>query len=470
MNLKLVMKLKTKNSMKKSILITGLLLLSISLFGTGIGRDTLKEFSIITTSESVKPSNSNEWGIKWSGFITMEAFWDTRKPVEARDGGIFLYPSNLLLDANGIDLNDRVSFNYVVMNTRLNAKITAPDALGAQISGMIEGWFMGLSNDDMNGFALRHAFIKMDWKKTQLLMGQTWHPLFTERMFPSTVTGNAGAPFQPFSRAPQFRLTQKLTKFHNLMLYCNTQRDMLSDGFDKRSSQYLRNSAIPEMGAQYIFDRKNIENEVLKSELYFGFGYDYKRIIPRLKTEANVATNKGLNSSTALVFFHYAKHLSTNTKMGIKFKSTFAQNTLEFLMMGGYAIKEYAVDTTVSYNYDFEYTNLNTFSNWLDLYVNHKGWEFGVLTGYAQNLGSFDNIQDPNNTKSYFATLSNAAYLYRISPRIKYTTNKMQFSFEPEYTAVLYGTKKTSTGTVDLTQPTNLLSNIRFLFSAVLYF
>jgi len=456
--------------MKKILLLTTLLVVTFTLFATESSRDTLKEFSIITTAESVKPSPNNEWGIKWSGFITMEAFWDTRKPVEARDGGIFLYPSNLLLDANGIDINDRPSFNYVVMNTRLTAKITAPDALGAQISGMIEGWFMGLSNDDMNGFALRHAFIKMDWKKTQLLMGQTWHPLFTDRMFPATVTGNAGAPFQPFSRAPQFRLTQKLSKSQNLMLYCNAQRDMLSDGFDKRSPQYLRNSALPEMGAQYILDRKNFKDDVLKSELYFGFGVDFKRIIPRLKTDANVATNNGLNSTTALVFMHYTKHFSTKTKMGIKFKSSFAQNTLEFLMMGGYAIKEYAMDSTLSYNYDFEYTNLNTISNWLDLYINHKGWEFGVFTGYAQNLGSFDNIQDPNNTKSYFATLSNAAYLYRIGPRIKYTTNKMQFAFEPDYTGVLYGTKKNSNGTVDLTQPTNHLYNIRFLFSTVLYF
>lgn len=456
--------------MKKIWFLTILLMGTITLLGSEQIKDTIKEFSTITTSESVKPSHSNEWGIKWSGFITMDAFWDTRKPVEARDGGIFLYPSNVQLDANGIDLNDRISFNYVVMNTRLNAKITAPDALGAKISGMIEGWFMGLSNDDMNGFALRHAFIKMDWKKTQLLIGQTWHPLFTERMFPSTVTGNAGAPFQPFSRAPQFRLTQKLSKSQNIMLYCNTQRDMLSDGFDKRTSQYLRNSAIPEMGAQYIFDRKNMDNDVLKSELYFGFGFDFKRIIPRLKTEANVATNQGLNSSTGLVFFHYAKHFTAKTKAGIKYKSTYAQNTLEFLMMGGYAIKEYAVDSTLSYHFDFEYTNLNTISNWLDLYVNHKGWEFGVLTGYAQNLGSYDRIQDPNNTKSYFATLSNAAYLYRISPRIKYTTQKLQFAFEPEYTAVLYGTKKNSNGSVDLSQPTHLLGNIRFLFTTVLYF
>lgn len=454
--------------MKKTLVIISILLFAKTLWG--VGSDTIKEFTKITTANDIKSTSSNEWGIKWSGFISMDAFWDTRKPVESRDGGIFLYPSNILLDANGVDLNDRVSFNFIAMNTRLTAKISAPDALGAKVTGMVEGWFMGISNDDLNGFALRHAFIKMDWKKTQLLIGQTWHPLFTDRMFPSTVTGNAGAPFQPFSRVPQFRLTQKLSPSQNIMLYCNTQRDMMSDGFEKRSSQYLRNSAIPEMGAQYIFDHKRIENEVVHSELYFGFGFDFKRIIPRLKTEANIATNKGLKSLTGLAFIHFTKHFSPKTKAGFKLKSTYAQNTLEFLMIGGYAIKEYAVDSTTNYNFDFEYTNLNTLSSWLDLYVNHKNWEFGVLGGYAQNLGSSDRIQDPNNAKSYFATLSNAAYLYRVSTRIKYTSNKVQFGIEPEYTAVLYGTKRGAHGTVDLSQQTQHVHNIRFLFTTILFF
>jgi len=448
-------------------LLTALTAVSMTLWANPIKRDSLF-LTQITTADMLVPAD--EWGVKWSGYLSTDIFVDTRKPVESRDGGIFLYPTNLLPDANGIDLNDRASFNFITMNTRLTLKITAPKSLGANVSGMLEGWFMGVSNDDLNGFSLRHSFIKLDWTKTHLLIGQTWHPMFTERMFPFTTAGSAGAPFQPFSRAPQIRFTQSFFKYSNIMLYCNTQRDMVSDGVDKRSTQYLRNSLMPEVGAQYILDYKKQENNVTKSEFYFGFGADFKRLTPRIKTESNIATNRKINSFTGLIFAHYAHYFGEKTKVGVKFKSTFAQNTLEFLMMGGYAIKEYHPDSLLNFGVDFDYTNLNVTSSWLDLYVDHNNWQFGVFSGFAKNLGSRDRIQSPNNTKSYYATLYNADYLFRVSPRIKYTANKIQFCFEPEYTGVLYGTKQTANGTVDLSQPTHYVSNIRFLFTTILFF
>lgn len=447
-------------------------MLGITLIINGAYSDSIKRDSVyysqITTSEMLIPTD--EWGLKWSGFITNEFFLDTRKPVEARDGGIFLYPSNLQLDQNGVDLNNRTSFNFVTMNTRFTAKISAPKTLGASVSGMIEGWFMGVSNDDMNGFALRHSFVKMDWTKTHLLIGQTWHPLFTERMFPSTVTGNAGAPFQPFSRAPQIRFTQDFLKFSHLMLYANMQRDMLSDGFDKKSTQYLRNSNVPQIGAQYILDYSKMNNNDLKTQFYFGFGVDFKQLTPRIKTEMNVATNKKVNALSALVFAHFTKEISKKSKYEIKIKSILAQNTPEFLMMGGYAIKEYHSDSVLSYAVDFEYTPLNISSSWIDISYTTPSWQFGFLSGYAKNLGSNDRIQNPELTKAYFATLQNGLHIVRFSPRVKYTQGKMQFCFEPEYTGVLYGTKQNPNGTVDLTQPTHYVSNIRFLLSAILFF
>lgn len=451
-------------------------LLFASIFGicfllptraTDIKKDSLY-LSQITTSEMLK--STDEWGIKWSGFITNDIFVDTRKPVEARDGGIFLYPTNLLLDQNGVDLNDRTSFNFVTMNTRLTAKIYAPKSLGASISGMIEGWFMGVSNEDMNGFALRHSFIKMDWERTHLLIGQTWHPLFTERMFPNTVTGNAGAPFQPFSRAPQIRFTQDFLQFSHLILYANVQRDMLSDGFDKKTSQYLRNSNIPQLGAQYILDYSKTNNDNLKTQFYLGFGADFKQLTPRIKTEMNMATQKKVNGFSALVFAHFTKEITEKSKFEIKVKSILAQNTPEFLMMGGYAIKEYHADSVLNYGVDFDYTPINVSSSWIDISYTRKSWQFGLMSGYAKNLGSSDRIQNPELTKAYFATLPNGSYILRFSPRVKYTHGKMQFCFEPEYTGVLYGTKQNPNGTVDLTQPTHYVSNIRFLVAVILFF
>ena len=192
--------------------------------------DTIRERHPITIAEDQFPEKKKKWDLSWSGLIGFDIFWDTRKPVEARDGGIYLFPADVFFDKNGKDINAHASFNFVAMNTRLSLRIKAPEALGAKVSGLIEGWFMGISNSNMNGFALRHAFIKMDWKSTQLLLGQSWHPLFTEKIFAYTVAGSAGAPFQPFSRAPQIRVTQKFAKNNFLLAYLNAQLDLLTTG------------------------------------------------------------------------------------------------------------------------------------------------------------------------------------------------------------------------------------------------
>ena len=51
---------------------------------------------------------------------------------------------------------------------------------------------------------LRHAYFNLDWGKTAGLVGQTWHPLFGD-VSPQILNLSVGAPFQPFSRAPQIR-------------------------------------------------------------------------------------------------------------------------------------------------------------------------------------------------------------------------------------------------------------------------
>ena len=94
------------------------------------------------------------------------------------------------------------------VQTRLVGKITGPDAFGAKTSGYIEAEFFGTSDADVNGFRLRHAYVKLNWTTTELLIGQFWHPMFITESFPEVVSFNTGAPFQPFNRSPQIRVTQ----------------------------------------------------------------------------------------------------------------------------------------------------------------------------------------------------------------------------------------------------------------------
>jgi hypothetical protein len=433
--------------------------------------DTIRERHAITTAQDKFPEKQKKWDLNWSGLISQDLFWDTRKPIEARDGGIYLYPADVFFDKYGKDINGYASFNFVAMNTRLNLKIQAPDALGAKITGMIEGWFMGISNSDMNGFALRHAFIKMDWKSTQLLMGQTWHPLFTERMFAYTAAGSAGAPFQPFSRAPQVRVTQRFAKSNYILAYLNAQRDLLTFGPHGASAEYLRQSMLPEMGVQYIFDmQKNDTRNSSTHNFYAGLGFNYKRVVPRLMTADTVAIKKGLNSYSGIAFFHYEHLFDKQLKTGFKLKAVFMQNSYEYLMIGGYAIKEYDKNASLDFKKNYDYTNLNTLSFWGDLYINYRSWEVGLFGGYCKNLGAFSPVQSPENPLSYYARASNADFMYRLSARLKYTANKLQFYLEPEYTSAVYGASLTSVGKVDTSAPTYWVHNLRVLLGAVLYF
>lgn len=433
--------------------------------------DTIRSRPTATTVSDPLPEKKKNWDLNWSGWVSMDLFWDTRKPVESRDGGISLYPADVFFDKNGKDIHARGSFNFCAMNTRLTLRVQAPDALGAKISGMIEGWFMGISNSDMNGFALRHALIRMDWKTTQLIFGQTWHPLFTERMFAFTVAGSAGAPFQPFARVPQVRVTQRFTKNNYLLAYLNAQRDLLSIGPHGISADYIRQSMMPEMGLQYIFDfQKTDRDHHSKHIIYAGLGFNFKRIVPRLMTADTIVTKKGLNSYSGIAFLHYEHQVSKQIKAGLKIKAAFVQNSYEYLMIGGYAIKEYEKEAPLDYKKDFEYTNLNTLSFWGDLYLNYCSWEVGVFAGYCKNLGAFHPIQDSGNKLSYFTRVPNADFMYRLSTRVKYTANKLQFCLEPEYTSVIYGTALTSLGKVDVSEKPHWVHNLRILLSTVLYF
>ena len=102
--------------------------------------DTVKEFKHITTSDDYSRKNEESaWKVKWGGYISQDFIFDTRQSAVAREGIIALYPLNAVYDKNGKDINARPSWNLLAMNTRLTARIHAPKALGANISGMIEG-------------------------------------------------------------------------------------------------------------------------------------------------------------------------------------------------------------------------------------------------------------------------------------------------------------------------------------------
>lgn len=357
-----------------------------------------------------------EFGIKFSGYVKNDIIYDSRQTVAPREGHFMLYPAAPDFDRFGNDANESPNFNMLAIQTRLHGDINGPDAFGAKTSGMMEAEFFGHSNADVNGFRLRHAVIKLKWNNTELLFGQTWHPLFVQSCFASTVSFNTGAPFQPFSRNPQVRLTHNLGDF-KFMAAAIAQRDFSSPG----GSSSLRNSAIPNANIQIHYEKE------LSSESMFttGAAFDYKELRPRLMTDSLYTTDVTVQGFSYLYFLKFRVPAFT-----FKFEYVNGQNMYDHTMLGGFAVHD-IIDASTNF---LEYTPMKVSSYWIDIHSNGKTFQAGIFAGLTRNNGTLKE-----NNGIYYSRGENIAYIYRLSPRIVFNSGKTRIALEGEYTAAAYG-------------------------------
>lgn len=368
----------------------------------------------------INAQDEKKFGIKFSGFVKTDIFFDTRETVNVREGHFMLYPRKELLDPDGNDLNENLKFHFLSVQTRLKGKITGPDALGAKTSGVIEGEFFGTSNLDYYGFRLRHALVKLNWEKTELLVGQYWHPMFNTKCYPGTVSFNTGAPFEPFARNPQIRVTQKLGKV-SLALTALSQYEFTSLGPLGGSTSYLRNTGIPAMNLVAEYHSKNAEGG---KEFLIGASLNFKTIQPRTATEEGYKTDTKISSFAASGFVKYVCKPIT-----VKLHGFYGSDASNLVMLGGYAIKD-TIDPVKGF---VEYTPVSVMSFWTDIHTNGKKWQFGVFGGYCKNLGAPDEI---NGT--FYTRGSNIDYVYRASGRVIYNVGKFRIAPELEFTTAAY--------------------------------
>jgi hypothetical protein len=410
-----------------------------------------------------------KFGISFSGFVKTDIFYDTRQTVNIREGHFLLYPDNELLDANSNDINDNPSFNILSIQSRLKGAITGPDAFGAKTSGVIEADFFGNAGtglDDVNGFRLRHATVKLNWKSTELLVGQYWHPMFIAESFPDVISFNTGAPFQPFSRNPQIRISKT---FGGLKLIgcIYSQRDFTSIGPEYSvspitnkyvstsvaSSKYIRNADLPSVHFQIQYKPDSLN-------IIAGAGVDYKTITPELYT-VNSSATKRFKSGQTLSSFSAVGFVNIKLKpISIKLEGVYAKNAYDMVMIGGYGVNE-ITDTATGKK---EFTNLNTGSFWADIQTTGKKIQFGLFAGYTMNLGSADSIK----TTSFYARGSNIDKIYRIAPRIVFISGKFNFALEIEHTVATYG--KVNGNSKGIVTEGKDIANTRALLSVILKF
>jgi hypothetical protein len=152
-------------------------------------------------------SATSRWDLTLGGYVKFDMVWANKavgvdNRVSPVDGS----------SASPTAADSTDNLTWAGGETRLNWAVKGPDAWGAKTSAFVEGEFRGRTGGTEYGlFALRHAYMKLQWAKTSLIIGHTWQAwgmipslnmlAFAENHF------NKGA-----TRTPQVRLTHAFTK------------------------------------------------------------------------------------------------------------------------------------------------------------------------------------------------------------------------------------------------------------------
>lgn len=419
-----------------------------------VRRNWVLALAVLLNCSGTLPANDNDkdkppqFGITFSGFVKNDIFFDTRQTVSIREGHFLLFPRGPQLDPAGNDLNDESNFNMLSIQTRLVGRITAPDALGAKVSGLVEAEFFGSSDPDINLFRLRHAFVKLNWTSTELLVGQFWHPMFITEAFPDVVSFNTGVPFQPFNRSPQVRLTQSFGRV-SAAVTALAQRDFTSTGPQGASSVYLRNAAVPEVNGKVQF---SIADAQAGTETVAGASVNYLRIQPRVATIGGFKTDEAVGGMAAMAFFK--QRLPDWT---FKVETAWGENLHHMTMLGGYVARRVQDPATQ----EFDYANLRTFAAWTDVHGNGRRWQPGLFVGFTRNLGVGESYLGP-----VYARGADIDRVYRVSPRVIFNAGRFRFAGETEWTAAAYGTPDLE----GVVRNAETVGNLRILLATYLFF
>ena len=408
-------------------------------------------FATAQSSEKDTVPPAKKWGYKLSGFVSPQLFYDSRQVVSGREDMMLFYPKPIQNDVNGNDLNAVPNLNMLAISTRLALSFWGPDVLGAKTSAYIEGDFTGATDASINLFRLRHGYIDMKWHSTELLMGQFWHPMVIHEVMPGTRPLNMGAPFHPYARFVQTRLSQRVGPME-LLGVAAFQLDNKSAGPDGGSTKYLKATTTPELNFQlrYRGDR-----------LFLGAAYHLLVIQPRLSVTDSAGhefkTGTRVPSHSLTVFGKYEfPHFSLRSQV------VWGNNLSAISMMGGY-IESPFDETTKSYSYQ----PFGCTTAWVDFGMSKGKWRPGIFAGYGKNNDFGKTLE---NGSQVYGRGFEIESLWRVQPRIAfYPSEKIGLFFEVEYTRANYGEEDLLTGPLCY-KPGYPVSNTRIILQAIYNF
>ena len=334
---------------------------------------------------------------KFYGQVRADLFYNTRTNSETVDGLFYMYPLDKLPDADGNDLNDQGNGNLYALYSRVGVDVAGPMLGKARTSAKVEVDFRG-SGTSYSLFRLRHAYFNLDWGTSALLVGQTWHPLYGD-VAPEILNLNMGAPFQPFSRAPQvrYRFTRKhfqLTAsaiWQSQYLSVGPASDKAGETSTSKSQNFIKNSCVPEFYVGMDYRRP---------ELIAGAGVHVSSIRPRTKSVVGSDTYKVDERVTGVSAEAHLKY--THEHFLLSAKSVLGTNLTQTSTVGGYGIT--SVDPRTG---EQTYTPLRTSATWLNVAYG-KTWRPALFFGYLKNLGASTEVSDVLGTGTNLDQLLNA--------------------------------------------------------------
>jgi len=321
---------------------------------------------------------------KFYGQVRTDLFYNTRSNSETVDGLFYMYPLREEKDPAGNDLNDEPNGSFYTLYTRLGIDVSGPKLGKAKTSAKVEVDFRG-SGTTYSLFRIRHAYFNLDWGKSDLLVGQTWHPLYGD-VAPEILNLNMGAPYQPFSRAPQirYRYTAKSFAFtaaaiwQSQYLSVGPKSDNVGETATQKSQNFIKKSCVPEfyLGVDYK-----------KEGLLMGVGGHVSSITPRTRSVAEDGKTYHVSERvTGLSGEAHVKYTRENWLFAAK--SVLGTNLTQTSTVGGYGIT--AISATTG---EQTYAPLRVSSTWVNVAYG-KIWRPALFFGYLKNLGTSEDLLD----------------------------------------------------------------------------
>lgn len=395
-------------------------------------------------------AQKKNFSYKFYGQVRTDVFYNSRSNSETVDGLFYMYPKNVLPDANGNDLNARMNSGFYMLYSRLGMDVAGP-TIGNNIktSAKVEVDFRG-SGTTYSLFRMRHVYFNLNFGKSDLLVGQTWHPLYGD-VAPEILNLNMGAPYQPFSRAPQIRY-RFTTSDVMLTAAAVWQSQYLSVGPSSnvpgavttaKSQNYIKNSGVPEfyLGA-----------DVKMNGLMIGVGGHVSSIVPRTQSELNDKIYKVSERITGVSAEAHLKY--KKEKLLVAAKTVLGSNLTQTSTVGGYGIT--ATDAVTG---EQTYTPLRASHTWFNVMYGSK-WRAGVFGGYLKNLGAGDEVS------GVLGTGTNLDQLMTATCELTYNLPNWKFGVEYSWTGAYYGDLTTKGKVTN----TDLVDNHRAVLTAIFQF